>query len=174
MRVHNASRHVSQCLGGPAVNKSSRITAKLWHLQKWFDRWHNNVMNRRRLHLLLNRIMAKLLTEQLQLALRRWWLKTRRRFQIIRVPGHRFPITSEARVLSEGGRLSPRSAVLTNPQDMATMEWRMSVDGKSKGLSGIVTKIVKKRVRPNAYTAAARAGHVYIHRYGDGQGGFLI
>ena len=90
----------------------------------------------------------------------------------MRVPGHRFPLTGEARVLSEGGRLTPRSAVVTNPQDLATMEWRMNdID---KGLEGVVTRIVKKRVRPGAYVSSASAGHTYIRPYGDGKGGFMI
>ena len=79
------------------------ITAKLWHLQGWFDRWHQRVKSKHRTHQ-LKHIMAKLYAEREHLAFRRWWLNTRRRFEIVRVPGHRFPLTGEARVLSEGGR----------------------------------------------------------------------
>ena len=152
------------------------ITAKLWHMQGWFDRWRDHITRRRRVHGLLDRIMANLFVERTQLAFHRWRLHTRRRFEMVRVPGDRFPLTGEARVLCEGGRLTPRSAVLTNPRDLATMTWRMSDDGTGKGagLTGVVTRLVKKRVRPGAYTSAASAGHFYIHRYGKDGGGLMI
>ena len=146
------------------------------HMQGWFDRWHSHIMSRRRVHRLLDQILGKLFAERTQLAFHRWRLHTRRRFEMVRVPGDRFPLTGEARVLCEGGRLTPRSAVLTNPQDLATMVWRMNDDGTGKGagLAGVVTRLVKKRVRPGGYNPAASAGHFYIHRYGKDGGGLMI
>ena len=95
---------------------------------------------------------------------------------MVRVPGDRFPLTGEARVLCEGGRLTPRSAVITNPRDLATMVWRMDSKGTGKdaGLTGVVTRLVEKRVRPGAYMSAASAGHFYINRYGKDGGGVMI
>jgi hypothetical protein len=152
------------------------ITAKLWHLQGWFDRWHGHVTTRHRIQRLLDHIIAKLFAERTQLSFRRWWLHTRRRFEMVRVPGDRFPLTGEARVLCEGGRLTPRSAVITNPRDLATMVWRMDSKGTGKdaGLTGVVTRLVEKRVRPGAYMSAASAGHFYINRYGKDGGGVMI
>lgn len=149
--------------------------AMLWHLQGWFDKWHYNIRRIIRLRYVLQRVLEKLLIEKSSMAFHKWWRNTRRRFRIVQVPGNRFPITRGARVLSEGGRLTPRSAVITNPLDVSTMQWRLSTNNeKGARMTQAVKSIVEKRVKPGNYSTAASAGHTYIHRYANGGGGYMI
>ena len=80
-------------------------TARQWHLRGWFETWRDQVHRHVRARVVLHHIGYRLYVGWMHVGFWRWWRATRRRFRIVEVNG--------VRVLQEGDRWSPRSAMLT-------------------------------------------------------------